>query len=220
MKTMENKNIEILAEHYQKTFEVTYESWKQRSKLYLLLLGLVSVAVLLTYQAPQANPLLVDWLANALNITDTNRVAEIRNGFPFALLNSALGIAIFYTMLNLYQHSRIIRQNDVYLHGLERELRNKLDLGADSIFFTRESSYNTGERFKDAILIAWTYVISLGLLLFAFIGGRIAEDLQLKNLALIFIDSILSTMILVYFFLYARGAVFPEKRKQRKNKNS
>ena len=215
---MENKNIQILAEHYQKAFEVAYETWKQRNKLYLWLLMLVSVAVLLTYQAPQANPLLVDWITNLLGITESTRIDEIRNSFPYAVLNSALGFAIFYTLVNLYQHNRIIGQNNFYLPRLESELRNKLGLEKESVFFTRESSFNTGERFKDGKLIAWTYVISLGLLLFAFIGGRVIDDLRLKNLPLIFIDSILAILILIYFYLYARSALGLGRRKEKKQR--
>jgi hypothetical protein len=210
---MEEQNIAILAEHYQKSFEVAYEMWKQRNRLFLWLLGLVSVAVLLTFQAPQANPLLVNWIAKLVGVTEAVEIEEIEKGFPFALLHSALGFAIFYAMVNVYQHSRIIRQSNSYLPRLEIELRKELGLRKESVFFTRESGYNTGERFKDGAFIAWTYIISLGLLLLAFIGGRVMEDLQLRNPLLMFIDAILILLIGIYFILYARGSVGRGKRK-------
>lgn len=210
---MAEMKVEILAEHYQKAFEISYETWKQRNKVFSWLLGLVSIAVLLTFQVPQANPLLVDWIAKFVGVTDPTRIAEIRNGFPFALLHSALGVVIFYAMVNVYQHNRIIEQNNSYLPRLERELRDQLGLGRESVFFTRESSYNTGEQFNDGLLIAWTYVISLGLLLTAFVGGRLVEDIILKNPPLLFVDLVLSTLILRYFMLYARLSVGSGKRK-------
>ena len=211
----QEKYIQTLAEHYQKTFEVTYEMWKQRNKLYLVLLSLVSVATLVTFQAPQANSLLIDWVANLVGVTDPSRIAEIRVGFPFAILQSALVMAVFYVMINLYQHNRIIWHNDSYLRSLEKEMRDLIGLEVESKIFTRESSYNTGESFRDGVLIARTYVVSLGLLLSAFLGGRIVEDIRLGNLLLVIIDSLLSFMIFIYFFYMPEGPSGWEKEGKR-----
>ena len=203
----DDKSIQILADHYQKTFELSYELWKQRNKLYFLLLGLVGIAVLLTFQAPQANSLLIDWIANLLGVTSQDRIAEIRNGFPFAILYGVLGLAIFYVLLILYQHTRLYLHDIRYLEDLETELRDQLQLLDESIFFTRECTYTRGKRYKTGKLVALTYIISLGILLLAFFGGRLVEDIRLKNPFLIIVDVILSIMVAIYFYLYAKEAI-------------
>ena len=41
---------QLLAEHYQKTYELTYEFWKQRNRTFILLIGVIGVATLLTFR--------------------------------------------------------------------------------------------------------------------------------------------------------------------------
>ena len=50
------ENTELWTEHYQKTYELTYELWKQRNVTFLALLGVIGVATLLTFGAAQTNP--------------------------------------------------------------------------------------------------------------------------------------------------------------------
>jgi hypothetical protein len=202
VKKMANeKNFQILAEHYQKTFEVAYELWKQRNKLYFGLLGLIGVSVLLTFQAPQANSLLIDWIARLLGVTDPNRLNELRNGFPFAILHGVLGLAIFYLLIILYQYHRLYLHDIAYLRVLETEIKTFLD--PDSRFFTRESIDYTG-GYKPGFLIAWTYVVTLGLLLLAYFGGRVADDIRTQNLFLMIVDIVLLLLTSVYFVLYTK----------------
>ena len=40
---------ELLAEHYQKTYELTLSMWEQRNRTFLVLLGTVGVATILTF---------------------------------------------------------------------------------------------------------------------------------------------------------------------------
>lgn len=202
-----DKYIQILADHYQKTFEVSYELWKQRNKLYFLLLGVVGAGVLLTFQTPQANSLLVDWIANLIGVRTAARIAEIRNEFPFAILHGIIGLAIFYILVILYQHTRLINHDYAYLADLESELRKEFPLGEKSMFFTRESTYARGRSYRSGRLIALTYVISLGLLLLAFFGGRLAEDIRSDNLLLVIVDAALSILVLAYFVLYVKESL-------------
>lgn len=209
----EKTSIQILADHYQKTFEVSYELWKHRNKLYFLLLGVVGVAVLLTFQAPQANSLLVDWIAKLVGVTEPDRIAEIQNGFPFAILYGVLGLAIFYIMLIVYQYSRLLRHNYRYLGNLEKELREQLHLGEESEFFTRENIY-VRRSYETGAVIAWTYVISLGILLIAFFGGRLIEDISSNDLFLSIVDIILSIAVMFYFILYKKVVITEREKKE------
>ena len=51
-------NPELLTEHYQKTYELTYNLWKQRNKTFLVLLGVIGAATLLTFGAADRTELL------------------------------------------------------------------------------------------------------------------------------------------------------------------
>ncbi len=44
---------DILTKHYQKTFELTYEIWKQRNKTFLVLVAVIGAGTLLTFRAAQ-----------------------------------------------------------------------------------------------------------------------------------------------------------------------
>ena len=45
--------VELLSEHYQKTFEVIYNFWKHRSKSFLMLLVLCGIEILLVFRTQQ-----------------------------------------------------------------------------------------------------------------------------------------------------------------------
>src|SRR5260370_42233742 len=59
---------ELLVDHYQKTYELTFELWKQRNTTFLVLLGVIGAATLLTFGAADANTLLIAWIANVLGM--------------------------------------------------------------------------------------------------------------------------------------------------------
>jgi hypothetical protein len=61
---------ELIAEHYQKTYELTLAMWEQRNRTFLILLATVGIATLLTFNVSQAQPLLVDLIANAVGIEE------------------------------------------------------------------------------------------------------------------------------------------------------
>src|SRR5258708_1324692 len=85
---------EILAEHYQKTYELTYELWKQRNQTFLILLAVIGAATLLTFSPTQTNPLLVRWSAKVLDVTDKQDIRELGRSFPFGLLHSLLLVVV------------------------------------------------------------------------------------------------------------------------------
>ena len=86
---------ELLIEHYQKTYELTYQLWSQRNRTFLLLLAVIGAAAVLTYRPSDANPLLAAWLGKLLGLQGEARVAKLQGSFPFALLHSALLVVVF-----------------------------------------------------------------------------------------------------------------------------
>jgi hypothetical protein len=104
-------NAQILAEHYQKTYELTYELWKQRNQTFLILLAVIGAATLLTFGATQTNPLLVRWIAKGLDITDKQEIQDLGKSFPFGLLQSLLLVVVFYLVVNLYHRALYVLRN-------------------------------------------------------------------------------------------------------------
>ena len=76
----------ILVDHYQKTYELTFEMWKQRNRTFLILLAIISVATLLTFRAPEANSLLVDLVAKLVGLSDAKRIEQLRSSFSVRLI--------------------------------------------------------------------------------------------------------------------------------------
>jgi hypothetical protein len=57
---------ELLAVHYQKSYEVTSDHWRQRNRIFLILVGVIGAATLLTFRESETQPLLVSWIAETL----------------------------------------------------------------------------------------------------------------------------------------------------------
>lgn len=199
------KTAEILAEHYQKTVELALATWKQRNLLFFVLLGVISAATLLAFNVPQADSILKSLLARLLKVQPDD-LAD----FPVAVIQSALLLTVFFFVVNLYQASLLVRKLDVYLRELEHEIRVQLGLQSSQAF-TRESSHNTGRQRKPAVFLAATYVASLGIFLVASLGGQIVADFRSHKILLGCVDVVIAIATLLYFFLYAHGALWPEK---------
>ena len=135
------EKVSVLAEHYQKTFELALMTWEKRNRTFLFLLGVVGVATLLTFNVPQAQPLLADLVMKVLDIADTNRAAELRSSFPYGLIQSILLMVVMYLMLILYHRTVTIQRFYKYLALLENEIRDALALTDTATSFTRESSF-------------------------------------------------------------------------------
>jgi hypothetical protein len=198
---------ELLVDHYQKTYELTFELWKQRNVTFLVLLGVIAVATLLTFGPAQTNPLLIAWIAKVLGITEGTRIEQLQKSFPFAILQSLLLVVVFYLIVNLYHRALYVLRNYRYLGELEREIRSELNLPPASIAFTRESTFYWGDRAPLLGAVKWVYIIFVGTLLFAFLGGRTLHDFRIGNALLGFVDLTISTPTVVFFAAYAYSSV-------------
>ena len=201
------ENPQLLTEHYQKTYELTYELWKQRNITFLVLLGLIGAATLLTFAPARTNPLLIAWIAKILGMTESDRIAELQKSFPFAILQSLLLVAVFYLMVNLYHRALYVLRNYRYLGELEREIREQLKLSADSVSFTRENTFYWSDRAPLLGAVKWVYIFFVGALLFAFLGGRTYHDFNAGNIPLGSVDLAISLPTVVFFVAYAYSSV-------------
>jgi len=203
-----NNIAEILIDHYQKTYELTYMMWKQRNRLFILLIIIIGVATLLTFRVSEANSLLVDLIAKIFSITDQKRIDQLRTSFPFGVIQSILLITIFFLMVNLYHRALYVLRNYQYLGALEKEIRSHLNLSKASIGFTRESTFYWSRRSSILGSVKWFYIVLLGILLLTFLSGRIIDDFQTGSFLLAIAELIIMIPILLYFFAYANSSIF------------
>lgn len=198
---------EILAEHYQKTYEQTYDFWKERNRLFLLLLGVIGVGTILTFRVSQAESLMVDLVARLVGVEGEDRLKELRQGFPLGVLHSIILIVVFYLMVNLYHRALFVLRNYQYLGILEAEIRHELKLAKESSSFTRESTFYWGNRSRLSGSVKWVYIAILGLLLLAFLGSRTHDDFCSGNILLGLVDLAISGATLFFYFAYLRSSV-------------
>jgi len=161
------------------------------------------MATLLTYRPTDTNPLLVDWVTDFLGIDDENRIKELRQSFPFAIVQGVLLTVVFYLMVNLFHRALYVLRNYAYLGALEDEIRDSMRLNTTSVAFTRESTFYWHDRPRLLSTVKWFYVLLLGGLLSAFLYGRITGDWQSDNKALVWVDIAVAIPIAIYFVGYA-----------------
>lgn len=164
-------------------------------------------ATLLTFRVPEANSLLVDLIAKLLGVSDPTRIEGLRQSFPFGILQSVLLTAIFYLMVNLYHRAVYVLRSYSYLGELEREIREQLELPAHSVSFTRESTFYWGMQHSLTNFVNWVYITFLGLLLGAFLVGRVVDDFRSDNVPLAVVDIVIAIPSIIFFYAYGRSSV-------------
>ncbi|MGC1375695.1 MAG: hypothetical protein WA821_05720 [Anaerolineales bacterium] len=199
--------VQTIAEHYQKTFEITHETWKERNNLFVYLVLTTSVGLLMLLRVPQLNSLLVDAIAKLLGITDPARIAQLYKDFPFDILLSVFLVIIFYFMQKLYSTNLSVMRNYLYLGAVEDEIRQHLGLSAGSVAFTREGRFYWGERTMTQKISKWYFVVVISILLLPFLILKLANDVSLGNGLVMVADFLVALMTLAYFIEYARSTV-------------
>ncbi len=203
-----DKKCELIAEHYQKTYELTHDLWQQRNSLLLFLLATIGLASLLTFHAPGIERFLVAITASGLQIEETSGAyATFQSNFPFGVLQGILLFFVFYLMSNLYHRSVHVSNNYRYLGELEREIRAELGVAAGNVAFTREGDFYWDNRPR---LLGWTkfvYIILLALLLGAFFIGRACDDWHTRNLLLGVVDLAGFVPTLIYYIGYVDSSL-------------
>lgn len=199
-------NVEVLAGHYQKTFEVAYDYWKERNKLFMILVLTAGMGLLLLMHVPTADSLLVAAIAKFLDITDQAVKTDLLEKFPFNILLSGFLVAMFYLMQRLYSTNLSVMRTFMYLGALEAEVRKYLGLPTGSISFTREGSFYWGRRSRIQAMSKYYYVVVLFIILVPFIGFKLIADLESPNLLVIAVDVVVSIMAILYWLAYARSS--------------
>lgn len=204
---------QIIADHYQKTFELNQDWWRERNKQFIFLLILTAVTILLTYRTPGVLAVIAD-VYNKLAGGSKDPVS-IASGFPFDLLRSILLAATLYLMIQIYHRTIHISQMYKYLGGLESTLRSMLRLDRTSVTFTREGSFYDSRKESLLDLTGLVYALILGalLVLIAF-GDKLINNASHNPKSIV--DIILLVIIGVYYLSYFRTTLGGLKKWWRK----
>ncbi len=200
-----------LIDHYQKTYELTFDLWERRNKIFLMLLGAVGAAPLLMFPALGTRSILFLYLGHKFGLSESEIVA-LQNGFPFSILQAILLFAILYLTINLYHRARYVLRNYAYLSALEREIRAALNLSNGTVAFTRESTFYWGSRDVLSGAVKYIYIFLLAGLLLVFLVSLIVVDWTSGNHRLSAVDMIFAVPILTFIHGYATSSVSMDRK--------
>lgn len=209
---MSDEKIKLLTEHYQNTFEFTNDMWKQRNKIFLVLLFTISFASIFSFKSSGGQYLIIDLIIRLLDVQDKDRIIELRNNFPYDIIKLVFMFAIFYMMVNLYHRAYNVLTYYKYLGNLESEIRTVLGLTETQVSFTREGNFYWGNRSKPLNFVKFFYTGILFILLTWFFWLRVSEDYTSKNY-LLFIVSLVVYLVTVFFWgAYALSSYSLDKK--------
>lgn len=194
---------ELVAEHDQRTFELTERSWTRRDRPFLVWLLAVAAAALLSGDVTHAQPLLLDWLVSALDMKEPARIDRLREGFPFALLHAALLLVVFYLTVNVHHAASNVLRGYRYLGLLEGELRRMLRLERGSSAFTREGAFYSAHRARLQPWVQWAYEGIMATVLLLFLGARVIDDARAGAGWMLALDALIGAPTLLFFGAYA-----------------
>ncbi len=195
-----------LIDHYQKTYELTFDLWEGRNKIFLMLLAAIGLAPLLTFPALGTRSLLFLYLGHTFGLSEKD-IAVVQSGFPFGVLQSILLFAILYLTVNLYHRARYVLRNYAYLSAIENEIREALGLGENTVAFTRESTFYWGSRDFLSGAVKYIYIFLLAGLLLSFLGSLIVVDWKSGNHLLSAVDIAFAAPTLTFLYGYATSSV-------------
>jgi hypothetical protein len=191
----------MVVDHYQKTYEVTYELWNARNRLFPTLAGVIGGGAFLAFRVPGADSLFVAVIGGLVQL-DAQTQAALQEGITYQILQTVLLVVVFHLLLDLYRHTQDITRNYLYLAGLEDEIRQALGFTAEKIAFTRENVFYLKHRVRLLGGVRYVYSIVLGLLLALFLYARISDDIHLGSPWFIAVDGIIAALIIIYFIAY------------------
>ena len=171
---------------------------------YIILVGVIGCATLLTFHVSQTDQIVVDVIIGLTGTTEASRIADLRRNFPYGALQSVFLVVVFYLMVNLFHRARDVVRSYAYLHCLEDEIRDALKIRPDSVAFTREGAFYAGKSTLLTRSVKWIYALVLGTMLLAFLVGRFADDAAAGNTLLAVVDVGLALPTLAFYYGYLR----------------
>ncbi|MBT3391008.1 MAG: hypothetical protein HN413_11425 [Chloroflexi bacterium] len=197
----QNTKLEILAEHYNETFELQKSHVTRRDRLFIYILGLI-LFLLIYMQAPNA---IGDWINSYI-------VQQVANGqensTPANILDvSFIGAILWFGLLSLvhtyFQTVLHIERQYNYIYGLEKELSAYFDGNA----FVREGKHYKKHKLKFSRLTKVIYWNIFPALLLSMVALWLRFVVMTPNVPTLYkiIEIVISGIILISeaFYLLA-----------------
>jgi len=175
-----------LVDHYQKTRDQVSRAWEQRNHRYLLLVGLLAAAIVLSFA-----PIIVE-LVGRYTLVELSEVLKkaapgnkdtakdvaalslaARWDVVLTIVMIVVLVSVFYMMTDLFHRSSLLVSSYVYLALVENEIRSVLQT---NVAFTREGSFYRATGARMSVLIGLVNKGMLGCLLFVFFTLRLLFD--------------------------------------------
>jgi len=198
---------DALTQHYQNTYEQTYQYWLQRNRTFLFLLTAIGLATLTTFGAPNSDSIIVFIIAKFFGVTDSIGRSQIQQGVSLTIIQSIFLILVFYLMVNLHHRSHYVLRNYHYLSRLEQEIRAALGVDEKSVAFSRESSFYWKHRTWGNAAVKWVYILLLGFLLIVFLSARLYLDLSRHYYYLFTAEFFIAAPTLLFYVAYAFSSI-------------
>lgn len=177
-RTMQDETMvraQVLADHYHRASESASQRWQERNRQFLLLVGVLALAVLLTANHKETDSLVIAFLAKLAGVKEME-VDKLKESFPYVVLHGLLVVLVFYFMTDVFRLNANIIRNYAYLRGLEREIRDELGIAADEIGFSKEGEFYDSFKIRGNAALKIAYVLIVGGMLVLFLLFRVTSD--------------------------------------------
>lgn len=196
--------LEVYFNEYNAMRSHTYTLWEKRNKIFLILILIVGLSVLFTFNIAESKPLILDMLAKILTIDDPKHIKKLNSSLFYSFIQSLFMATILFTMMILYNRTAKIRFNYKYLSEIESDIKKASDLPDDSIIFTLESEFYKNNYPKFSFFLGIIFILFLGILLLPFLGVRLYNVWYINfDLVTGIIDTLLSILIIILYVAYA-----------------
>ena len=189
----ENIKFQALTNHYKDSFEILQSKIRQREKLFLTVLCILTIMLFRFYTPQEALKIISQLISSHLNIN-----AQIN----FLFIESVIWFSLLAITVKYFQTVVYIERQYEYIHKLEEEISKKYK----NKVFTREGlSYLKNYP----IFLKWTsflYTVFFPILLVLIAVLKIGNEMQTSGFSsiLFWINGIFCLFILIAALLYLR----------------
>ncbi len=190
-KRTDGLKLQLLCDHYKDTFSQLREYIKQRDRLFIIILILITVMLFQTYSPKQSGEMMSQIVAQKLGLA---------NPFDMPFLLSIIWFSLFAAVVRYFQTVVQIERQYDYIHNMEEEISSNYG----NKIFTRE-----GKSYLEKYLLfsEWAsiiYTIIFPLLLIVVLVIKIYNEIpDVKNISLL-----PGVNLIIFFCIFASTVLY------------